>query len=161
VGRPHYRSLGRCIDRCLTPAGRGLLHFIGHIQPIPMNPWLERSIFPGAYIPALSEVLPLLERRRLEVQDVENLRRHYARTLEHWIERFEKNAGRIERMFDAHLLRAYRLYLASSLASFRSGSSVLYQVLFSRPGRGAANALPWTRRDLYAASPAPWTAATS
>jgi len=160
VGKPHYRSLGRCIDRCLGPGGRGLLHFIGHLQAIPMNPWLERNIFPGAYIPALSEVLPLLERRRLEVHDVENLRRHYARTLEHWLERLEKNAGRIERMFDARLLRAYRLYLASSLASFRSGSSVLYQVLFSRPGRDA-EALPWTRHDLYAASRAAWNAATS
>ncbi len=161
VGRPHYRALGRSIDRCLSGAGRGLLHFIGHVEAIPMNPWLERYIFPGAYIPALSEVLPLLEHRHFEVHDVENLRRHYARTLEHWIERFEKNADRIEHMVDARFVRMFRLYLASSLASFRSGSSVLYQLLFSRAGRDAEGAIPWTRHDLYAASRERWSAATS
>jgi cyclopropane-fatty-acyl-phospholipid synthase len=147
VGRAHYLEFGRLIGRCLEPSGRGLLHFIGHQRPIPMNPWLERYIFPGAYIPALSEMLPVLEPNGFEVADVENLRRHYARTLEHWIERFEKAASRIEAMYDARFVRMWRAYLASSIAAFRTGSSQLYQVVFTRAGDSR---LPWTRADLYA-----------
>ncbi|MDJ0849524.1 MAG: cyclopropane-fatty-acyl-phospholipid synthase family protein [Myxococcota bacterium] len=149
VGRAHYAALGRVIDRCLEPEGRGLLHFIGHVHPMPMDPWLRRHIFPGAYIPALSEMLPVLEPFDLEIQDVENLRRHYARTLEHWLERFEKCAGDVERLTDARFVRTWRLYLASCIASFHEGSSVLYQVLFTRAGSMAQARLPMTREDLY------------
>jgi cyclopropane-fatty-acyl-phospholipid synthase len=147
VGRTHYDSLGRVVDRCLGPNGRGLLHFIGHAERWPMNAWLERRIFPGAYIPALSEALPVLEPHRLAVVDVEDLRRHYARTLEHWLERFEKSAERIEAMYDARFVRTWRLYLASSIAAFRSGTCQLFQVLFARRDD---TSLPWTRADLYA-----------
>ncbi len=150
VGRAHYPALGRVIDRCLAPEGRGLLHFIGHVKPFPMDPWLRRHIFPGSYIPALSEVLPVLEPFRLEIQDVENLRRHYARTLEHWLERFEKHTDEIERSTDERFVRMWRLYLASCIASFREGNSVLYQILFTRAGQRAQARLPMTRDDLFA-----------
>ena len=113
-----------------------------------MDAWLRRHIFPGAYIPALSEMLPVLEPFALEIQDVENLRRHYARTLEHWLERFEKCAAEVERSTDERFVRMWRLYLASSLASFREGSSVLYQILFTRAGQRAQARLPMTRDDL-------------
>jgi cyclopropane-fatty-acyl-phospholipid synthase len=146
VGTSHYDTLGRLIDGWLEPDGRGLLHFIGHARPWRMNPWLERTIFPGAYIPALSEVVPLLERHGLVVADVENLRPHYARTLEHWIERFEKQAAWVEARYDARFVRTWRLYLASSLASFRAGSCQLFQILFERAD---GSRLPWTRADLY------------
>ncbi|HVN37440.1 MAG TPA: class I SAM-dependent methyltransferase, partial [Myxococcota bacterium] len=109
--------------------------------------WIERNIFPGAYIPALSEVLPLLEQHGLAVADVENLRRHYALTLEHWLERFEKQGDWVESRYDARFVRTWRLYLASSIAAFRSGSCQLFQVLFER---AAGTSLPWTRADLYA-----------
>jgi cyclopropane-fatty-acyl-phospholipid synthase len=146
VGRAHYRALSRVIDRVLAPNGRGLLHFIGHVRAIPMNPWIERYIFPGAYIPALSEMLPVLEPRRLEVVDVENLRRHYARTLEHWLERFEKASDWVASRYDERFVRMWRLYLASSITSFRAGSCQLYQIVFARAG---STRLPWTRDDLY------------
>ena len=147
VGRAYYRRFGRVIDRCLTTEGRGLLHFIGHTRAIPTSLWLDRYIFPGGYMPALSEMLPVLEPRNFEVVDVENLRRHYARTLEHWLERFEKAAERIEAMYDARFVRMWRVYLASSLAAFRTGSIQLYQILFARAG---GKGLPWTRQDIYA-----------
>jgi len=147
VGRSHYASLGGLVQRRLGPDGRGLLHFIGHARPWRMNPWIERNIFPGAYIPALSEVLPLLEQHGLAVADVENLRRHYALTLEHWLERFEKQGDWVESRYDARFVRTWRLYLASSIAAFRSGSCQLFQVLFER---AAGTSLPWTRADLYA-----------
>ena len=142
VGTQHYESLGREIDRCLVPWGRGLLHFIGHARPWRMNPWIERTIFPGAYIPALSEALPLLEQNGMTPVDVENLRRHYALTLEHWLARFEDQADWVEARYDARFVRTWRLYLASSIAAFRTGSCQLYQVLFER---AAVSRLPWTR----------------
>jgi len=152
VGPAHYRHLGKVIDRCLAPDGRGLLHFIGHAYPIQMSPWLNRYIFPGAYIPALSEMLPVLEPRRFEVQDVENLRRHYARTLEHWLERFEKSSEQVARRYDERFVRMWRIYLSSSIASFHEGTSTLYQVLFTRAGSRAQYRLPMTRADLYGGS---------
>jgi cyclopropane-fatty-acyl-phospholipid synthase len=128
-----------------------------------MNPWIERRIFPGAYIPSLREMLLVLEPQRLCMLDVEDLRPHYARTLEHWLERFEKQAGAIEGRFDASFVRTWRLYLVSSMAAFRCGSVQLFQILFARPEHQAA----WTREHLYAArgprqeTGDPWTAATS
>jgi len=147
VGRAHYRELGDVIDGALTSAGRGLLHSIGRSRPRAMNPWIERRIFPGAYIPSLRELLLVLEPWNLSMLDVEDLRFHYAKTLEHWLERFEKHASRIEYRFDASFVRAWRLYLASSIAAFRCGSVQLFQVLFARPGYPAA----WTRSHLYGA----------
>jgi cyclopropane-fatty-acyl-phospholipid synthase len=147
VGRERYAPLGALIDRCLERDGRGLLHFIGHARPWRMNPWIERTIFPGAYIPALSEALPLFEENGLAAVDVENLRRHYALTLEHWLARFERHVDWVESRYDARFVRTWRLYLASSIAAFRTGSCQLYQVLFERAG---VSRLPWTRADLYA-----------
>jgi cyclopropane-fatty-acyl-phospholipid synthase len=147
VGRSQYKALGRVIERSLEPAGRGLLHFIGHRRPWPMNAWLERNVFPGAYIPALSEALRVLEPHPVAVVDVENLRRHYARTLEHWSERFEKASDAIAAMYDERFVRTWRLYLASSIAAFRNGSCQLYQILFARQ---RDTSLPWTRDWIYA-----------
>ena len=152
VGRSRYEELGRTIARCLAPDGRGLLHFIAHQRPIAMNPWLEHHVFPGAYIPALSEALAVLESQALAPVDVENLRRHYARTLEHWLERFEKAVPRVRAMHGERFERTWRLYLASSLAAFRSGSCQLYQVLFARQDD---ERLPWTREWMRAGGAGP------
>ena len=85
VGAADYPTLGRVIDRTLTPNGRGLLHFIGRDQPAPLSPWIRKRIFPGAYAPTLPEVFErVLEPYSLSVLDVHNLRWHYAKTLEHW-----------------------------------------------------------------------------
>jgi cyclopropane-fatty-acyl-phospholipid synthase len=147
VGRGDYRSLGDVIDACLTSTGRGLLHSIGRNRPRPMNAWIQRRIFPGAYIPSLREMLLVLEPWSLCPIDVEDLRWHYAKTLEHWLERFEKHADLVERRFDASFVRAWRLYLASSIAAFRCGSVQLFQLLFARPGDQGA----WTRSEWYPA----------
>ena len=162
VGRSHYHELGKVIAGVLTSRGRGLLHSIGRSRPRAMNPWIQRRIFPGAYIPSLREMLLVLEPCGLSMLDVEDLRPHYAKTLEHWLERFEKRADEIQRRFDASFVRTWRLYLASSIAAFRCGSVQLFQVLFARPDYPAA----WTRDHLYArrASNQPeesWIAATS
>ncbi len=161
VGRRSYRELGRVISRSLDPErGRGLLHFIGRDRPRPLNAWIRRRIFPGAYAPALAEVeRHVLWPERLVTVDVENLRPHYALTLRHWRERYEHAAaeGRVGR--DERFRRTWRLYLAGSEASFRTGSLQLFQVLFAPTH---SRSLPWTRRELYAPGPGlSWNAPTS
>ncbi len=146
VGREHHAELGHVIDAALTREGRGLLHSIGRSQPLPMNGWIERRIFPGSYCPTLREMAGVLEPWGFDVVDVENLRPHYARTLEHWLERFEKRAAEVEQRFGAEFTRCWRLYLAGSIAAFRSSSFQLFQLLFARPQREPR----WTREDLCA-----------
>lgn len=146
VGLDHYRELGEVIHRCLTPDGRGLIHSIGRNKPEPMNAWIEKRIFPGAYPPSLREMMEIFEPRAFSVLDVENLRLHYAKTLEHWLQRFERHADTVQTMFDENFIRAWRLYLAGSLAAFTSGSLQLFQVVFARGGNSA---LPWSRAHLY------------
>lgn len=146
VGVDHYRELGRVIDRCLPPHGRGFIHSIGRNEPAPLNAWTEKHIFPGAYPPTLREMMTILEPYGFSVLDVENLRLHYAATLRHWLARFERAADRVDAMFDERFVRAWRLYLAGSVAAFTTGWMQLFQVSFARPRH---NAIPWTRAHLY------------
>ncbi len=146
VGTEHYRELGAVIDRCLTAHGRGLIHSIGRNSPGPMNAWIERRIFPGARPPALSEMMAIFEPFEFSVQDVENLRLHYAKTLGHWLDRYETNLQRVRTMFDESFVRAWRLYLTGSIAAFTTGALQLFQVVFTRP---QLNELPWSRAHLY------------
>jgi cyclopropane-fatty-acyl-phospholipid synthase len=146
VGRGHYRDLGRTIHRAIGDSGRGLVHFIGRNYPHRFSPWLRKRIFPGAYAPALSELGDLFEPWNFSVLDVENLRPHYARTLEHWLSRFETSVERVTQMFGSEFVRAWRLYLAGSIAAFRVGSLQLFQILFAGAN---CRQLPWTRARLY------------
>jgi cyclopropane-fatty-acyl-phospholipid synthase len=146
VGIANYGQLGALIDRVLTSDGRGLIHSIGRDFPRPVNAWIDRRVFPGAQPPSISEMMELFESSGFSVLDVENLRLHYARTLEHWSERFEKSVDRVREMFDESFVRVWRMYLASSIAAFRSGTLQLFQVVFTRSGN---NDIPWTRRYLY------------
>lgn len=146
VGPDYYDELGRVIDRSLDADGRGLLHFIGRNRPAEMNAWIEKRIFPGAYPPTLREMLTILEPGELSVLDVENLRQHYALTLRHWLKRFEGARERVSAMYDERFVRAWRLYLAGSVAAFTTGDLQLFQVLFARRDGGD---MPWTRAHLY------------
>jgi cyclopropane-fatty-acyl-phospholipid synthase len=147
VGTDNYAELGGVIVRCLKPNGRALIHSIGRNRPKPMHPWIERRIFPGAYPPSLAEMMQIFEPWNLSVLDVENLRLHYVRTLEHWWAAFERSRDRVAAMFDERFVRMWRLYLAGSVAAFRVGELQLFQVVCA-PGR--SNAIPWTRAQLYA-----------
>jgi len=158
VGRRHYKELGGVIDRCLGAHGRGFIHAIGTDYASPLNPWIEHRIFPGAYPPTLREMMALFEPAGLSVLDVENLRLHYAKTLEHWLARYEAATDRVEAMFGPIFVRAWRLYLAGSLAAFRCGQLQLFQVLFQRNGD---NRIPWTRAYLYGDQDKPWNMPTS
>jgi cyclopropane-fatty-acyl-phospholipid synthase len=146
VGRQHYRKLGEIIDRCLKPEGRGLIHSIGRDQPASLNAWIERRIFCGAYPPTLQEMMDIFQPPGFSVLDVENLRLHYARTLEHWLARYEAHEERVAAMFDRRFVRMWRLYLTGSMAGFLTGTLQLFQILFTRAG---VNTIPWTRARLY------------
>ncbi len=146
VGKNDFPTLGEVIDRCLKPDGRGLIHSIGRNRPAPMNAWIERRIFPGAYPPSISEMMQIFEPSGLSVLDIENLRLHYAKTLEHWLERYQANEDKVQAMMDREFVRAWRLYLAGSIAAFSVGELQLFQVVFSRKRN---NELPWSRHHLY------------
>lgn len=146
VGTQQYSTLGSVIDRCLKEDGIGLVHSIGRNKPGLMNSWIEKRIFPGAYPPSLKEMMDIFEPHSLSVQDVENIRLHYARTIEHWLDRFDQNEETIRQMFDENFIRAWRLYLAGSIAAFTTGELQLFQILFTREQH---NALPWSRAHIY------------
>jgi len=146
VGVDHYRELGRIIDRCLPPHGRGLLHTIGRNRPMRLNAWVEKHIFPGGYPPTLKQMMEILEPHEFSVLDVENLRLHYAKTAAAWLERFERSRDRVAAMFDTRFVRAWRLYLAGTTTAFTTGLLQLFQVTFARPRH---NEIPWNRAYLY------------
>lgn len=147
AGAGNYAALGALIDRVLTREGRGLIHSIGRDRPEPLNAWINKRIFPGAYPPTLREMMDIFEPNGLSVLDVENIRLHYAKTLEHWLERYEKSVDKVRGMFDEPFVRAWRLYLVGSIAAFLHGKLQLFQVLFARSG---VNSVPWTRAHVYA-----------
>lgn len=152
VGIENYRNLGEVIDRSLKENGRGLIHTIGLNYPRRMDAWTERHIFPGASLPSLAQMMQILEPFDFSVLDVENLRLHYARTLEHWLQRYEDNTDRVLEMYDPAFARAWRLYLAGAITTFKIGGMQLFQVTFARVGN---NQLPWTRQYLNEAQGAP------
>lgn len=146
VGRPQYSVMGDVIKRCLRGNGIGLVHSIGRNRPGLMNSWIEKRIFPGAYPPSLKEMMDIFEPNGLSVLDVENIRLHYAKTLEHWLARFNQHEETIRGMFDDNFIRAWRLYLAGSIAAFTTGELQLFQAVFSPETN---NEIPWTRAHLY------------
>jgi cyclopropane-fatty-acyl-phospholipid synthase len=146
VGVENFRTLGGVARRSLGSNGRGLIHSIGRNFPAPVHPWIERRIFPGGYPPSLGQMMQLFEPWDFSVLDVENLRLHYARTLRHWWELFEANAGRVRTMFDEKFVRMWRLYLAGSIAAFETGTLQLFQVVFAPRDN---HDIPWTRAHLY------------
>ncbi|HUJ32587.1 MAG TPA: cyclopropane-fatty-acyl-phospholipid synthase family protein [Candidatus Acidoferrum sp.] len=160
VGKKHYVDLEAVIDRSLKQSGRGLLHFIGRNQPQPLNAFIRKRVFPGGYPPSLLETLAFLEPLDVSVLDVENLRMHYAWTLEHWLARYEKSVDRVAEMYGPEFVRLWRFYLSGSLAGFRAGTMQLFQVLFAR---SECRSIPVTRDHLYKTSAAKelkWMTAT-
>lgn len=133
VGLAHFHSLATVLQNTVKrDGGRGLLHFIGRDRPRPLNPWIRRRIFPGAYPPTLAEVTTrVLVPAGMSVVDVENLRLHYAQTLAHWSERFAAAKDQVRTTYGDAFQRAWELYLAGSQAAFATGWMQLFQVVFA------------------------------
>jgi cyclopropane-fatty-acyl-phospholipid synthase len=148
VGLANYETLGGVAHRCLGGGGRGLIHSIGRNFPAPLQPWIEKRIFPGGYAPTLGQMTTrLFAPWNFSILDVENLRLHYAHTLRDWLARFEAAGEQVRAMFDEKFVRMWRLYLAGSVAAFTTGTLQLFQVVFAP---GESNDVPMTRAHLYA-----------
>jgi cyclopropane-fatty-acyl-phospholipid synthase len=158
VGARQYDAFSAVLRRAVRHGGRGLLHFIGRDRPRPLNTWVQRRIFPGAYPPTLAEVGGrILGPAAMSILDVENLRLHYARTLEHWRTRFTAIEDDVGARYGDAFERAWRLYLAGSQAAFVTGSLQLFQVVFAR-----SDAPPpyWTRAEMFQSPESAWSGTT-
>lgn len=146
VGAPHYREYFSHINRLLKDDGVALLHTIGRSQPPGVtNPWITKYIFPGGYIPAMSEVMTALEKEGLIVTDIEILRLHYAETLKHWQQRFVDKIDLMQKLYDDRFCRMWRFYLTASEITFRRSGQVVFQFQITKN----IDAVPLTRDYLY------------
>lgn len=146
VGVGHYQEYFDKLAELLTEDGVAVIHSIGRSGPPGFtNPWLAKYIFPGGYIPSLSEVLPVIEKSGLKVTDVEVLRLHYAETLARWRERFRAHWDEVAELYDERFCRMWDFYLAGSEMSFREGDMMVFQIQLARTHA----AVPLTRDYIH------------
>ena len=142
VGLPQYPAYFRTIRDRLAPDGIALVHTIGRAaRPAPTSPWIARHIFPGGYVPTLSEMMRGVEGSGLFQTDVEVWRLHYAMTLRHWFDRFAAREAEARALYGERFCRMWRFYLAASEQTFRHGRQVVFQVQLAR----RQDAVPLTR----------------
>jgi cyclopropane-fatty-acyl-phospholipid synthase len=133
VGVNHYDTFFSKSAQLLANDGVMLLHSIGRSEgPSVTNAWVNKYIFPGGYVPSLSEALRAVERSGLLVTDIEILRLHYAETLRHWRERFLAHREEVERIYDQRFVRMWEFYLAASEMSFREQNLMVMQIQLTK-----------------------------
>ncbi len=146
VGVPHYREYFGRVRDLLTEDGVALIHTIGRTDPPgTTSPWITKYIFPGGYVPALSEAMRPIEDQRLVTTDIEVWRLHYAETLRHWHDRFMANIDKARALYDDRFCRMWRYYLIGSELTFRHNHQVVFQFQLAR----RQDAVPLTRDYLY------------
>ena len=129
VGTADYDQFFATIAKAMKPGGVAVLHSIGRRSPPGgADPWISKYIFPGGYVPALSEVLPAIERSGLWVTDIEILRLHYADTLRQWYERFQESRDETRALYDERFCRMWEFYLAACEMLFRQGDLMVFHV---------------------------------
>jgi cyclopropane-fatty-acyl-phospholipid synthase len=154
AGRDQLREVVRAHADALKPGGLGLLHFIGHVGVVDTEFYIRKHVFPGGWIPSLAQTVEAMEACGLEIVDIENLRRHYAPTLDAWAARFDAHWEAIHALdphrFDEAFRRTWRTYLWSCAEMFRSpnGRTHLFQIVFSK-GNLDERTYPMTRDFLY------------
>ena len=142
VGPRNYRTFFKKCEKLLDKKGVMVLHSIGRTKPTGLNtPWIEKYIFPGGYIPALSEVLPHAEKAGFLIKDVEILPIHYARTLRHWRQRFTARKDEVMALYDERFYRMWEFYLASSETAFRHERMFVFQLQLAKH----QDMVPYTR----------------
>jgi cyclopropane-fatty-acyl-phospholipid synthase len=143
VGVVHYATFFQAVRRCLKPEGVALIHAIGRSEgPGTTNQWLRKYIFPGGYSPALSEVLPAVEKAGLVATDIEILRLHYAKTLRLWRANLAARRDAIAALYDERFCRMFEFYLAGCEIAFRRQGHMNWQMQLTPPG---ARTVPLTR----------------
>lgn len=146
VGHVNIPVYINTISEILEDEGVVLLHSITGLSESETNQWIKKYIFPGGYIPSVREIVSHLPEKDFHIVDIESLRLHYYKTLEHWAANFEENLGIIKEKFDDRFIRMWRLYLNSCAASFHYGVVDIHQFLFTK---GINNEIPMTREYLY------------
>jgi len=141
VGRPNYQEYFDGVARLMKDDGVALIHSIGRPESGVTNAWIDKYIFPGGYSPALSEVMPAIERAGLIVTDVEILRLHYAETIRHWRQRFAAVRPEIAELYDERFCRMFEFYLGIAEQSFRARRQFVWQIQLAK----RVDALPITR----------------
>jgi cyclopropane-fatty-acyl-phospholipid synthase len=142
VGRRNHQHYYDAVANMLSEGGISVLHTISSEVEEPTDAWIEKYIFPGGYVPSTREIVAALPRYDLRIVDYENLRLHYAMTLEEWLRRYEEHREEVTKMFDEQFYRMWNLWLASSAAAFRYGAYNLSQFVLTK---GVNNDLPLTR----------------
>ena len=154
AGRDQLQEVVKAHADFLKPGGLGMLHFIGHVGRRDTEFFIREHVFPGGWIPSLADVIVAMEDSGLEIVDIENLRRHYAHTLDAWTERFDRNWNRIHAIdsakFNERFRRTWRTYLVSCAEMFRSPieRTHLFQIVFSK-GNITNRSYPMSRGFLY------------
>jgi cyclopropane-fatty-acyl-phospholipid synthase len=146
VGVNQYPAFFDRVNTLLKPDGVALLHSIGRSDgPGTTNPWMRKYIFPGGYSPALSEVVPVVERARLWITDIEVLRLHYAETLKAWRRRFLQHRDQVLELYDERFCRMWEAYLVGAEITFRHGGHLVFQMQLAK----AVDTVPLTRDYMF------------
>ena len=146
VGVGQYPAFFDQVNRLLKPDGVALLHCIGRSDgPGATNPWIRKYIFPGGYSPAISEVLPVIEKTHLWVTDVEVLRLHYAETLKAWRRRFLQQRDKVLKLYDERFCRMWEAYLVGAEMAFRYGGHLVMQIQMAKQ----VDTVPITRDYMF------------
>ena len=147
VGLGHYREFFGKVRELLTDDGVAVVHTVGRYDtPGPVNPWITRYIFPGTHVPTLSELMPAIEEQHLLVTDIEVLKRHYAKTLRAWRDRFVLNWDRAREMYDERFCRMWEFYLTACEVGFLSKELNVFQIQLAKD----LDAVPETRDYIHA-----------
>ena len=133
VGKPFYNTYFKKISDLLSDDGIAVMHTIGNVRTPKLTPaFIRKYIFPGGYIPSLSEIMPAVEKSGLIISDIEVLRLHYADTLRNWYKNFQKSEKQVLDLYDERFIRMWESYLNLSEISFRKGDNVVYQLVLTK-----------------------------
>ena len=133
VGKPFYNTYFKKINDLLSDDGIAVIHTIGNVRTPKLTPaFIRKYIFPGGYIPSLSEIMPAVEKSGLIISDIEVLRLHYADTLRNWYKNFQKSEKQVLDLYDERFIRMWESYLNLSEISFRKGDNVVYQLVLTK-----------------------------
>jgi cyclopropane-fatty-acyl-phospholipid synthase len=147
VGQPFYRTYFRKIRELLAPDGVALVHTMARLGgPGTTDKFMLKYIFPGGYLPALSEIVSASEQEKLIMADCETWRLHYVHTIRHWYDRYRAHKAEIVAMYDERFYRLYLFYLAGSMTMFTDGAMIVYQLQYLR----SRYAAPMTRNYMIA-----------
>ena len=133
VGKPFYHAYFKKVSDLLSEDGIAVMHTIGNVRTPKLTPaFIRKYIFPGGYIPTLSEIMPAVEKSGLIISDIEVLRLHYADTLRNWYENFKKAEKQVLDLYDERFIRMWESYLNLSEISFRKGDNVVFQLVLTK-----------------------------